>query len=340
MDKKNNEIDNIKSNDQDNKSLEEIEGVTTLVTDSLDSNQENELIIDSGTTDPEEILENDNKKVGKKKHGLPKTLIANQQKYLDVLKRQKKTEKGNQKTNQLLSTKKSNNVVSKGMRRVIIAGRVRYLPIKEMNISKQSSDIDKEQKDIIKEDHYKDNIEDEKNEDYSKEIPIIKKGTNTQTKNILDIKMNSVKKIPFSKQQINNTKKNMHGTSSSSIKRIPSKYAKQIENDVKKQTVKSIKNFSDLRRIRVVQEINPNQEIDTNRASIMELRKLRTEQRKKELAEQKQRNIANQRENAIQEILRNDKMSKFAKMVAVKNLSVNSRHRKANLNKHEIYFNQ
>ena len=127
----------------------------------------------------------------------------------------------------------------------------------------------------------------------------------------------------LAKQTMSFSKKN--GTSG---KKIPSKYAKQIEKDVKQQTVKNIKNFSDLRRIKAMQDIDPDTNIDANKASIIELRKLRTEQRKRENAELQKRAKENKRESAIQEILRNDKMSKFGQTLAIKNLSINSRNRR------------
>lgn len=111
-------------------------------------------------------------------------------------------------------------------------------------------------------------------------------------------------------------------------KRIPSKYAKQIENDIKKQTVKSVKSFTDLRRITALQDISPSSNIDTNRASISELRKLRIEQRKQDQMIQKQKAEINKKESAIQDILKNDKMTKFGKAIAIKQLSVNSRTKK------------
>ncbi len=59
----------------------------------------------------------------------------------------------------------------------------------------------------------------------------------------------------------------------------------------------------------------------------MELRKLKLEQRRREQEEAKKRD-ANNKDSVIQEILKNDKMSKFAKTVAIKNLSVASRNKR------------
>ena len=52
------------------------------------------------------------------------------------------------------------------------------------------------------------------------------------------------------------------------------------------------------------------------------------EQRKREQHEQKKKSEANKKETAVQQIKNNEKMSKFAKLVAIKNLSVNSRNKK------------
>jgi len=93
-------------------------------------------------------------------------------------------------------------------------------------------------------------------------------------------------------------------------------------------TVKNVKNFSDLRRVRALESITDDPNIDTNKASIGELRKLKVEQRKKDQLDAKKKLESNKKETAIQDILKNDKMSKFAKTVAIKNLSINSRNKK------------
>ena len=110
-------------------------------------------------------------------------------------------------------------------------------------------------------------------------------------------------------------------------KKLPARYSKQMEKEIKKQTVKKVKNFADLRRVRALEGVELDEDVDTNRASLVELRKLRIEQRKREHAENKKQMI-NTRESAVQTILSDDKMSKFSKAIAIKNLSVNSRHKK------------
>lgn len=250
---------------------------------------------------------NEEKTVGpKKKRGLPKTMLANQQKYLEALEKQQRminTKKEKNKSNNKSKGKSKVNDTPKivtsttmqpGMRRVIVAGKVKYIPIRAPE-------------------------------------PLI---SHPEEKHIVETPpKKSEKKIPSALQK----KMELHKaaltmvtakTKNAPAKKIPSKYAKQMENDVKKQTIKSVKNFSDLRRIKAIQDLAPDANVDTNKASIIELRKLKMEQRKMEQLAQKKRSEANKRETAVQEILKNDKMSKFAKTVAIKNLSINSRNRK------------
>ena len=328
----------------------------------------------------------------RKKHGLPKTLLANQKKYFEAQERQQKI-LNNRKDKKKMQFTKKNNILDQqqhqhqlkkqpmipnaDMRRVIVAGKVKYLPIKKENTnifsskSGELSDSDK-LKNFLNGDITNITNNTNNKDENEKEMPIFKKNKKIITKDKKNIpstinyqsdseinksnigesndeiikndnfiaktpkkipsviakKMEQYKATIVKQNSILNKKNKM-----SSSKKVPSKYAKQIEKDVKKQTVKNIRNFSDLRKIRALHDIKPDTEIDANKASIIELRKLRMEQRKKEQQELKKKSEMNKKDNAIQEILKNDKMSKFAKAVAIKNLSVNSRNRKNNYNK-------
>lgn len=338
----------------------------------------------------------ENDTFSKKKRGIPKTILANQKKYLEVLEKQQKmiNHKKDKNKNQSKgkknikdeTIKKNTSIVPEGMRRVIVAGKVKYIPIvnntkneidnfqinndsdanMEIPIFKKQSKRSKLSKPTNQKSNKNDtsvpknNISKLTNKlptvtNIQKEISpssILHSDTKINTiapfpKNISDPNlsyndpMTKIKKIPTSiskKMEIHKVtmakQTNTHNKKTTSGKKIPSKYAKQIENDVKKQTVKNIKNFSDLRKIRAIQDISTDCNVDTNRASIIELRKLKVEQRKKDQNEIRKRSDANKRESAIQEILKNDKMSKFAKTVAIKNLSVNSRNRNRILSHH------
>lgn len=316
-----------------------------------------EYIIDNVDVDPEEAyhcepIDNPNEPEvepqPKKRRGLPKTMLANQQKYLDALEKQQKmmnAKKNKEKAIPKAKTGEPHNAkpivsaIPPGMRRVIVAGKVKYIPI---NVDK--GDVDKVNK--------VNNIDTVEKIDKLLNPPVttapvvklLAKPSDTITKTIINESaiindLADVKSVkPIKSTQSNKPVKSTQSikpksTSTSTQRRIPGKYAKEIEKDVKRQTEKNVKNFTDLRRIRALQDIAPDADIDTNRASIIELRKLRIEQRKKDQAEQKKRAEANKKESAIQEILNNDKMTKFGKALAIKNLSVNSRHKKAVTNK-------
>ncbi|MEM3061963.1 MAG: hypothetical protein QW303_00255 [Nitrososphaerota archaeon] len=243
---------------------------------------------------------------GRKKRGPPKTILANQQKYLAALERQQRMINKKEKKRHPIKMVRDRPTIRKidgGVRRVIVGGKVKYFAIKEQPEKLCS---------FPESNHEPTNAD--KNElvyDERSSIPLT-----------------IAKKMELYREKIDpETSKKMNGLAfKSGEKKIPSKYAKEMERDVKKQTIKNVKNFSDLRRITTIQNLADNGQIDTNKASIAELRRLRILQRKREQEEQK-KNEASRRESIVQEILKNDKMSKFAKMVALKNLSVNSRRR-------------
>jgi hypothetical protein len=370
----NSQVDN--EIDSNNEIDDEIDS-NNEIDDEIDSNNEVDDEIDNNNDINNRIIvEQSGGTIVRKKRGMPKKFLENQKKYLEVLEKQQKM-KGNQKdkkNNQLKGNKnkdisepvKNTTIIPEGTRRVIVAGKVKYIPI----VNSQNNTITLNKNNVINaggaEYDNDDNIDipifkkQNKNsildnnqtttEENNKKIP--SKNSHNETKEInnlmkiisLDDTAPETKKIPSSilkkmeihkatmakQAQIPNKKNTLN------VKKIPSKYAKQMENDVKKQTVKNIRNFSDLRRIRALQDIPADSNIDTNRASINELRKLRVEQRKKEQTEMKKRNESNKRESAIQEILKNDKMSKFAKTVAIKNLSVNSRNRSRTLSQQSL----
>jgi hypothetical protein len=201
------------------------------------------------------------------------------------------------------------------MRRMIVAGKVVYVDNKpknevvmpttkrtEMVVIPQSESVTKTSEIV--------NVDDD--------TEPVRRLPSAFAKNMA-IHSNKIKEMQIVKKGSNDSNK--------SNKKIPARYAKEIDKDVKKQTVKNVKNFADLRRVKALENIAPDSDIDANKASIAELRKLRIEQRKREQTELKKKSESNKKESAIQDILKNDKMSKFAKTVAIKNLSVNSRHK-------------
>ena len=232
------------------------------------------------------------------KRGLPKTILANQQKYLEALEKQKRMLKKPKSTKEKVTKQEEKKDQEK--RRINVAGRIKYINVNNnIPVFKNTTE----------------SIETSIHPTEKEVRPVPEKLPKPEThKPILNKETSAVKTSQGSKCS----------------RKIPSKYAKKVEEEVKQQTIKNVKNFSDLRRIRVMQTIVPDCEMDTTRASIAELRKLKVAQRKKELAELKIKSEANKKESAVQEILNNSNMSKFAKTVAIKNLSASSRHRNVN----------
>ncbi|MEM0353993.1 MAG: hypothetical protein QXW79_00290 [Thermoplasmata archaeon] len=262
-----------------------------------------ELLTTETIKSSETDLKEDQACENRKKRGPPKTILANQQKYLAILEREQRMTKKKDKKHVPTKSEWNNSTIRKndnGVRRMIVGGKIKYFTTKKI-LEKNCSHLD------------------------------LKKHESNNAKLIEEqtlVPPTITKKMELYREKIDvetSRKTNCIATKFGE-KKIPSKYAKEMEKDVKKQTIKNVKNFSDLRRITTIQNLADNGQIDTNKVSIAELRKLRILQRKREQEEQK-KNEANRRESIVQEILKNDKMSKFAKMVALKNLSVNSRRR-------------
>ena len=245
-----------------------------------------------------------------------------------------------------------------GTRRVIIGGKPKYIPINPHLTANQNSIINTNDSQSFIQSSKSNIIQDEFNDETDIDIPIVRK-TVFNKNNFTEQKTNvpsglarkmenhkssttsatscSRNKMSCGNKPLSNNKstssnnpvttrqgKTQSRTISKSIpdKKMPTRYAQQIEKDIKKQTIKSAKNFSDLRKIKAMQDIDTNSVLDANRASVIELRKLRIEQRKMDQEEAKKRAALNKRETAVQAILRNENMSKFSKAVAIKNLSI------------------
>ena len=220
-----------------------------------------------------------------RKRGPPKALLEKRKAYNEALeKRSGKKQVVQKEEKPVIQEVVEQTDAPQEMRRVIVAGKVKYLPVKT-----------------------------------------------SQPKTTIHT---STRPVAVSPVQSISTARRMAGSNISNTKKIPQKYAKQMENEYKKQTIKNVKNFSDLRRVRAMQDIVNNSGIDVNKASINELRRLRNEQRRQE-QDQSRIRASNSKETAIQEILNNDKMSELAKTLAIKNLSVTNRtlRRKQDVNK-------
>jgi hypothetical protein len=244
----------------------------------LDNNETKTVHLDNNESQDVHLDNNETKTAhteNKKTKIIPKFILENQKKYMENLDKKNKLTPKKENEKRSMEVTSTINKSNKAMRRVNIAGKVKFLPIDENNKTENTVETKKEQ------------IENSENEE--------------KTSN----KKSEIKQ------------------------RIPNRYLKFIESEIKKETLRNVKNFSDLRRITIIQDLNPNVEIDTTKASINELIKIRNKQRRLK-NETKENKVE---DSEIQKILNNDKLSKLAKTIAIKNLSVNSRNKKSiNLN--------
>lgn len=264
--------------------------------------------------------------VERPKRAMPKSMLNNQKKYTEHREKEERMlhmAKKKQKGRKQVSTKSDTKVVQKkvnnneGKKRVLIGGKIRYIPIKTDDML---DDVDVDEKPVVT--NVPSNLPvPEKVKLETKNSPETKR-TEPEPKSVE--KPETQREKTVSQREKQNSKQNKPHREG---RKIPSKYAKPLEDEVKKYAVKNVRNFTDLRRVVSRENVKPDRDIDINSASIAELRKLRIEQRKRDQTESTER-IANTKESAVQSILRDESLSKFAKAVKIKNLSVASRHQK------------
>lgn len=144
--------------------------------------------------------------------------------------------------------------------------------------------------------------------------------TSTYTQNVQKSSQNDAH---TARLQNNNMSKSQNSNSTSGSNKIPDRYAKEIEKNVKVTASKNVKTFSDLRRVKMLDNLDTT--TDANTTSMNELRRLKMESRKKDLEELKKKTNVSPKESAVQQIMNDEKMTKFAKTMAIKNLSTSSR---------------
>ena len=257
----------------------------------------------------------------RKPRGMPRGLMNNQLKYIAILEKQKKMQSPKKDKKSQPKSKEYTNVTSQhiGKRRVIVGGVVKYLPCAVPQCD-QGNSCDKDKSATVN-----DGSKLEMNGDSME----FKLGTNSES---TELKLTDIseheKKLEMNGDSMEPkcTLKNTTNSRTKGGRHIPERYARQINKDIKTKAAKNINNFSDLRRIRAIDQIEHDPSFDAEKASIVELRKMKAEQRRRERQELNNTQGLCKRESTVQAILKNDRMSKFAKTVAIKNLSINSRH--------------
>ena len=279
------------------------------------------------------------------KRGMPKAMLANQQKYMAIKEKEMKLKgnKGTKTPNANLSQKPTssesgpNRSDGVATRRIVVGGKVKYIPVAveaespiSVNPTKSVSPVSVGQttttpkpnspQSVPTATNPKERLNQEITTKLINELSLTEK-SNGQTQ--------SLSQSPSQSQSLSQPPSQSQRPLSrapaekTATVRIPDRYAKEIEKNVKKNTVKNVKNFSELRKVRALENLDTT--VDTNTASLIEIRKLKVEQRKRELIEAKERVDSGKKESPLQQILNNDKMSQFSKTVAIKNLSASSR---------------
>jgi hypothetical protein len=253
-----------------------------------------------------------------RKKTIPKAILENKKKYLENREKMQRLQEEERKSqdNQLAPKTVLKRTVPEGqkMRRINIGGRIKYVPIKEVSITNCPE-------------------------------PIVTKSVTNYTSPDGSVKKSITQTIKHSESSFNSssfgendvpknrpTIKKSSTCSNARQKKIPPQIAKKIEEQVKRQTKKNARNINDLRKINALENLDLNGQ-DPEMIGMQELRKMRAQQRKREL-EEKRKEESNYKDSAVQQILGDESLSKFAKMVAIKNLSVNSRKRQVAKPKH------
>lgn len=271
----------------------------------------------------------------RKKRAVPKKILENQKKYMEALEKQqrlKSPSKNKTACKKTVEPVTTEPVDKTGMVRMVVNGRVKYISVnqqaptenKDLPVKKSDESITVSESPVIVPEPI--------------EVPMLSRKPKGSIDDILNDKETSHSRThgKLSPQEETPLLKTSELSPQGEIAvekpikrangRMPDRYAKQIEKDVKKTTIKNVKTFSDLRRVRTMEDLQVDSTVDLNRVSMNELRRMKMEQKKREALANKHKQ--NKTESQVQTIMNDEKMSKFSKMIAVNNLAVNSRHKK------------
>lgn len=261
------------------------------------------------------------------KGAIPKKFLMYQQKYQETLEKQTKVKDPKTKG-------KSDIVINKVATRIRPRDR-RFGP--RTKVQKEYSEKTLSPSKIIQESISEPVVQESISEPIPESIPesisesisepvvqesIPESDNNRSKRNVREARVGSLKRPVSSNQsQVSNKILTSQGG-----KHVPKKYVKFIENDVKLKASKNIRTLVELKRINAINALDSDCNFDASKASMAELRKLRLEQRQKKQSELKKKLEDNKKDDIIQNILKNDKMTQLSKALAIKNLSINSKY--------------
>lgn len=248
---------------------------------------------------------------------IPKHILEGQRKHQEMIEKQQKAIKPKAAAKKVAVTPAAQPNSNVGMKRVFVGGTFKYVPV-NANVPSTPPSNRLAPTTTASVTQVSRNVDSEP-EPRAKPLPTL-----------LSKKLEQYQAKLEKERENLSTRSNTSNNREKGQRRVPARFAKQMEDEVKKRTMQSVKTFSDLRRIKAMEDLDTSN-IDTTRTTIIEMRKLKAEQRRREQSEAQKRIENNKFESAVQKIKNDEKLSQFAKTLKIKNLSVNSRHKKINV---------
>jgi hypothetical protein len=104
---------------------------------------------------------------------------------------------------------------------------------------------------------------------------------------------------------------------------VPSRYAAHMKDEAKERSLKNVKTLGELRRVKESQGLD----VENQKATLLQLRQMRTEQKLKEKDDLKQKALTGKKDTEIKKIMENNELTPFQKLLRVKHMSVSNTRR-------------
>jgi hypothetical protein len=104
---------------------------------------------------------------------------------------------------------------------------------------------------------------------------------------------------------------------------IPSRYASHMKDEAKERNLKNVKTLSELRRVKEANSLD----VENQRATLLQLKQIRVEQKLKEKEDLKQKALVGKKETEIKKIMESNDLTPFQKLLRVKHMSVSNSRR-------------
>lgn len=277
------------------------------------------------------------KKISRPERTLPAHILANKQKYDDLIERQKNILESKKKlsvtskpSNPSKTVKSTNKPLTKpkSIKSVNEPATSRHRPNRYPTPSTTYAPKKPDTKNLLN--PSPDNsIDTSANPSTDNSTPHIESSPSTNDADTLPIRRvmigDRIRYIPTKQGESVPNRSNSTLSIDKNINQKPNG-KKYIENQIEKNKKKNITSFDDMRRHSITKNID--QKIDTSKMSLQELRKLQSQTRIRETQELKKKSEI-QKESPLQKIMQDTELSEFGKLMAIKDLSKKQRNRKA-----------